>query len=233
LLAALNSTNGRVCLPLSRPSPLSCRARCSADGTTRLSYAWGWRSLVAGAGACKAVRSQRGDFLSDALRWTYVMDERDSATVHTEVGAQLPPPLKWRAISPHRAVLAGLPGRTRSRPAEDRPGCLVPLWLPCVATLRGRLLLLAGLGRARRVGAWRPLSGRGLPIRQAAARLGVGSAAERGGSAQRRRRGRWARCAGRGLVVARRRSRGQGMSRLLGAGLLQWLQCCVSERHES
>ncbi|GBF97484.1 hypothetical protein Rsub_10407 [Raphidocelis subcapitata] len=56
----------------------------SADGATRLSYTWGWRSLVAGAAASRPVRAQRGDFLSDALRWTWVVDERDSATVHTE-----------------------------------------------------------------------------------------------------------------------------------------------------
>lgn len=52
----------------------------------RLSYGWGWRSQVAGASASKAVRAQRGDFLHDALRWTYVLDERDSSVVHTEVG---------------------------------------------------------------------------------------------------------------------------------------------------
>ncbi|KAI8473360.1 MAG: surface antigen-domain-containing protein [Monoraphidium minutum] len=56
----------------------------SADGASRLSYTWGWRSLVTSASASRAVCAQRGDFLSDALRWAHVVDERDDATVHTE-----------------------------------------------------------------------------------------------------------------------------------------------------
>ncbi|KIZ04062.1 hypothetical protein MNEG_3896 [Monoraphidium neglectum] len=55
-----------------------------ADGTSRLSYTWGWRSLAAAKNASRPVAAQRGDFLSDALRWSHVVDERDSATVHTE-----------------------------------------------------------------------------------------------------------------------------------------------------
>jgi len=60
----------------------------SADASTRLSYTWGWRSLMAGPAASRSVRAQRGDFLSDALRWTWVVDERDSPTLHTEVGGR-------------------------------------------------------------------------------------------------------------------------------------------------
>lgn len=73
---------------------------CSADGATRLSYTVGWRSLLASPGASRPVRSQRGDFLSDALRACHIIDERDSATVHTEVcwlaKAQLPCPASER-----------------------------------------------------------------------------------------------------------------------------------------
>ena len=49
-----------------------------------MSYSWGWRSLLASPGASRGVRAQRGDFLSDALRVSRVVDERDSAVVHTE-----------------------------------------------------------------------------------------------------------------------------------------------------
>lgn len=78
----------RLANPRPRPRPASPTSTArSADGASRLSYTWGWRSLAAAPEAGRPVAAQRGDFLSDALRWTYIADERDSSAVHTEVRA--------------------------------------------------------------------------------------------------------------------------------------------------
>jgi hypothetical protein len=59
---------------------------CSADGSHGLYYEAGWRAMTAGAVASKPVKYQTGDFLRSVLGFNWLLDNRDSRVMHTEVG---------------------------------------------------------------------------------------------------------------------------------------------------